>query len=305
VARDYSALYQRRWEEAVESVFVRLAPRIRLRRHCAQVFADSIARADSIHAGRWGISFQNGGVRLNVGPPEALWWDEGFLEMMVHVATARQDGAAGLLRRLPKVSQGRYRSVPSSAYVAVPLDDAAFAIDCFSALARAHHVHVGKACEAGLNGMTRRGHHPGILDAIGRAAGRELPQPEYVPARQSSAARAAADQHYVEGARTEITQSTYERNREARRACLLHYGASCVVCGFTFGEVYGAEVDGLIHVHHIVPFEGREARLTNPITDLRPVCPNCHLVIHSRRPAHSLDDMRALIRSNHHNRSRL
>jgi hypothetical protein len=34
----------------------------------------------------------------------------------------------------------------------------------------------------------------------------------------------------------------------------------------------------------------------DPIADLRPVCPNCHAVLHTRIPAYSIQEVRALIR---------
>jgi len=44
---------------------------------------------------------------------------------------------------------------------------------------------------------------------------------------------------------------------------------------------YGGIADGYIHVHHIVPIAsvGKQYKL-NPLTDLVPVCPNCHAMLH-------------------------
>jgi predicted HNH restriction endonuclease len=77
--------------------------------------------------------------------------------------------------------------------------------------------------------------------------------------------------------------NAYERNQEARRRCIERYGARCVVCGLDFGEVYGEVAEGLIHVHHLKPIsEVGEGYVVDPVEDLRPVCPNCHAVIHLR-----------------------
>jgi 5-methylcytosine-specific restriction protein A len=53
---------------------------------------------------------------------------------------------------------------------------------------------------------------------------------------------------------------------------------------------------GFIHVHHLTPLStiGKEYRV-DPIKDLRPICPNCHAVIHSRRPAMSIEEAKQLI----------
>ena len=88
----------------------------------------------------------------------------------------------------------------------------------------------------------------------------------------------------IEGALSEIQVNAYGRNHQAREVCIRHHGAVCVACDFNFGETYGAIAQGLIHVHHIVPLSeiGREYVL-NPITDLIPLCPNCHAAVHRRR----------------------
>jgi predicted HNH restriction endonuclease len=78
--------------------------------------------------------------------------------------------------------------------------------------------------------------------------------------------------------------STYERNPQARQECLKRYGTDCYVCGFNFGRVYGSIGEGFIHVHHLTPFAGSAGRRTNPSEDLRPVCPNCHSMLHREDP---------------------
>ena len=52
----------------------------------------------------------------------------------------------------------------------------------------------------------------------------------------------------------------------------------------SFGRIYGEEFNGKIEVHHIKPLnEIGEEYVVNPITDLIPVCPNCHMVLHSKK----------------------
>lgn len=86
---------------------------------------------------------------------------------------------------------------------------------------------------------------------------------------------------YYEGATKTISVNAYERNPEARRKCIEHYGYDCFVCGFNFEKVYGEIGKGYIHVHHLKPLsEIKEGYLVDPIKDLRPVCPNCHALLH-------------------------
>ena len=97
---------------------------------------------------------------------------------------------------------------------------------------------------------------------------------------------------YREGAVQQVVVNAYERSDTAKRDCVRHYGATCFICGFDFGRTYGPVVEGLIHVHHLKPLSEIGAEyVVDPIADLRPVCPNCHAVLHSRKPAYSVEDV--------------
>jgi hypothetical protein len=100
---------------------------------------------------------------------------------------------------------------------------------------------------------------------------------------------------FPEGAVRVITVNAYERNPEARRICLQHYGMQCAVCGMTFAERYGSVADGFIHVHHLrlLSSVGPDDQV-DPVVDLRPVCPNCHAVIHLRTPPYSIEEVREM-----------
>ena len=91
------------------------------------------------------------------------------------------------------------------------------------------------------------------------------------------------DAIYIEGALKQIQLNKYERNRDARKRCIAIHGTSCAICGFDFSDVYGDEFAGKIEVHHIVPLaEIKEDYVVDPVKDLIPVCPNCHMVLHSK-----------------------
>lgn len=88
---------------------------------------------------------------------------------------------------------------------------------------------------------------------------------------------------FLEGSKKIIIVNSYERDYKARKKCIEHYGAICYACGFDFGKIYGGEYSGKINVHHVIPLsEIGECYKCNPIKDLRPVCPNCHLVLHTK-----------------------
>ena len=102
----------------------------------------------------------------------------------------------------------------------------------------------------------------------------------------------------MEGAAYSVVSTKYERNTEARNACLAHYGLNCCVCNFSFAKTYGDAAPRYIHVHHLKPIATiGESYEINPIKDLRPVCANCHAVIHLRQPPHSIEEMQAIFRN--------
>lgn len=96
-----------------------------------------------------------------------------------------------------------------------------------------------------------------------------------------------------EGAKLSVTINAYERNAKARKACIAHHGLTCSVCGFNFEEVFGGLGKGFIHVHHTIPIGSiGEAYKVNPISDLVPVCPNCHAMIHRTEPPLAIEQLR-------------
>lgn len=103
----------------------------------------------------------------------------------------------------------------------------------------------------------------------------------------------------IEGAKKSITVNAYERDRDARKRCIEHWGLACVVCGFDFERQYGDIGVGFIHVHHLKPLAeiGQEYTL-DPVADLRPVCPNCHAMLHRGDDVLSVDTLRARMRAN-------
>ncbi|MEI8203060.1 MAG: HNH endonuclease [Bacteroidota bacterium] len=103
---------------------------------------------------------------------------------------------------------------------------------------------------------------------------------------------------FMEGKSKEVTQTRYERNPQARKTCLRHHGYSCQICEFNFGKTFGEIGNGFIHVHHInaIAGIGKEYEI-DPKNDLIPVCPNCHAMIHSKRPAFTIDEIKERIKT--------
>jgi 5-methylcytosine-specific restriction protein A len=100
-----------------------------------------------------------------------------------------------------------------------------------------------------------------------------------------------------EGAVRRVTVNAYERNPEARRKCIQHYGVTCQICSFNFKKVYGEAGKNFIHVHHLKQISKiGETYQIDPIQDLRPVCPNCHAIIHKRKPSYTIEEVKSFLK---------
>lgn len=100
-----------------------------------------------------------------------------------------------------------------------------------------------------------------------------------------------------EGVVRQVRVNAYERSRVAREKCIEHYVAKCVICSFDFGTVYGSLAEGFIHVHHLKPLSEIGSRYeVDPVSDLRPVCPNCHAVVHMGGATCTIEEVARLLR---------
>jgi hypothetical protein len=102
---------------------------------------------------------------------------------------------------------------------------------------------------------------------------------------------------YLEGSVMRVALNRYERNPKARAACIAHHGSSCVVCKFDFAKAFGPEARGYIHVHHLREISKlRGPYKVDPVADLRPVCPNCHAMLHLSGSMLTPDQLRSRLR---------
>jgi 5-methylcytosine-specific restriction protein A len=181
-------------------------------------------------------------------------------------------------------------------------------MDAYRSLAPAHRAIIQRAAHLRRHGSTVRSHSGDLLTFVGSEAGRQLEQPAYFGDAASDATlidifvspdEVSTPDPLFEGAVRRVTVNAYERSPEARRKCIEQYGTKCFICRFDFGEVYGEVARGYIHVHHLKPLSEIGAEYTVDATaDLRPVCPNCHAVLHRREPPHTIEEVRALLKHN-------
>lgn len=100
----------------------------------------------------------------------------------------------------------------------------------------------------------------------------------------------------VEGGQSRTAYNRYERSSANRAICLSVNGSVCVACGEDPGVKYKMDGKRIIHVHHITPVSQMGGpRPVNPVTELVPLCPNCHNVAHKRNPPYTPEEILSLI----------
>jgi 5-methylcytosine-specific restriction protein A len=100
----------------------------------------------------------------------------------------------------------------------------------------------------------------------------------------------------MENTITRALVTRHERNKKARKKCIEHYGCSCNVCGKSLSEIYGDVAKDYIHIHHIREISLiKEKYEIDPVKDLRPLCPNCHSIVHLKSPPYELDEVKRML----------
>lgn len=107
---------------------------------------------------------------------------------------------------------------------------------------------------------------------------------------------------FYEGEQVETNIKAYMRNRQARMRCLEIHGYKCRICGLSFEETYGEIGKSYIQVHHLRPLaEGKKPTCVDPAIDLKPVCANCHAMLHRRTPPLGISELIEKMKKSHEN----
>ena len=61
-------------------------------------------------------------------------------------------------------------------------------------------------------------------------------------------------------------------------------------------KTYGEIGKNFIHIHHLVKISDiKEEYMIDPIEDLRPVCPNCHAMLHKKEPPFTIEELKGML----------
>ena len=100
-------------------------------------------------------------------------------------------------------------------------------------------------------------------------------------------------QSFDEGFRTEIVKEIATRDKRIIDLAKNKYGTKCSVCNFDFGKMYGSHGDGFIEIHHLYLIA--KGKRKTKIENLRPVCANCHRMLHRGVALLSIDELKEII----------
>jgi 5-methylcytosine-specific restriction protein A len=263
---------------------------------CARVLAASILVAHEAADASWEVSMFAHAIRLNVGQVEALTLTADGARFLFCDPLSSRDALPG---EIEIDSDPYYPAVPVSSGVCTIASEDLPSLP--AAVREAHNAYIRAAASFKRGSPFRKSFSPAVLEYLEEALGESLPRPSYfsqeaTPRLEPLPEELDDSMALWEGARYSVTVNAYERNPVSRCRCIAHYGPTCVVCGFNFGAVYGPLAVGFIHVHHIKPLSeiGKKYKV-DPVADLRPVCPNCHGVVHLGGGCRSIEEVRQLL----------
>lgn len=113
--------------------------------------------------------------------------------------------------------------------------------------------------------------------------------------REETAKRVRSQEKFEEGFEREIKSNRRERSQSLVRAAKEHYGSICTACGFSFLTAYGAHGDGFIEIHHVQPVAKMKPNQPTRLSDVVPVCSNCHRMLHRGRMVLSVKSLKKLV----------
>lgn len=293
----------------VQRLVESLIPDEKFRQICLSVFADSIARLHAHGTDVWGAYCASKCVRLLGGSHIVLTIENQCLWLCLDSVSLTssqkvfQDVDTNESWRWDAADYPQYRKVQSKNGYYVPSPNNRQDWQMLKPLYFAFLDNVAQKYEW-LNIKSQKKHNPTLIAYLRDVLSRDIPEPRYGPHSRKKEnpstiyipEEVSGATKLYEGSKIQITVNAYERNPIARQMCINHFGTKCFVCGFDFAEKYGEIAKGIIHVHHLTRLADiSEAYEVDPIEDLRPVCPNCHAVIHKRDPPYSIDELRGFI----------
>lgn len=106
----------------------------------------------------------------------------------------------------------------------------------------------------------------------------------------------STQQIYDEGFRKQISHEITIRNNKLIQDAKKEYGTTCYACGFNFKDKYGEHGNDFIEIHHLILISSGQRDST--IEDVRPVCSNCHRILHRGSKLLTIEELKQIIEEN-------
>ncbi len=289
----------------IRQLLEKLYPERTLRLRCLSLFAESIKHAHSHAPDNWVVVVPSNQsrIRLTVGHLVPFTLERGKVWMALDLEALEELPQAMMLLNEAQGWQwqtglySEYKPVPSrNGYYFPDADPSEKLFPTVWELNCAYVKRIG-ILKYKLHPQSRRAYQPAILEFLRQELKCSLLEPGTQPQIDIELPEEVSENEvFPEGTRKQISVNAYERNPTARRKCLEYYGTCCAVCTQDMSEIYGPAAAGLIHVHHLKPLSKvREGYCVDPIDDLRPVCPNCHAVIHRRKRPYTIEEVKKFL----------
>jgi predicted HNH restriction endonuclease len=137
---------------------------------------------------------------------------------------------------------------------------------------------------------------PSLTAAFSELANGIVSSDPFAPAERTMEAAL----EFAEGERSQRERSFFKRNPALRGAAIRKHGLKCIGCEFIFGEKYGALGEGYIEIHHLNALAERAdlaagKPMMTTLDEVVPLCANCHRIVHRRRPALLIEELKSAI----------
>jgi 5-methylcytosine-specific restriction protein A len=281
-------------EQYAKNIFEKLFPNESERKICAKLLSDCVVLADSYGSSCWALTLFSNKIRLSVGQSEVILFQKNKLFLVI--TDPGNFNLDKLEHQLFIQPVGiKYKSVPINQILCnIPSE---YIEEIYPQIVLYHKKYICLAAKHRKVTTWKSSFSIGIILYLNDLLKISLPIPAYMEDRCQTLYPDQLDDEIPlnEGRVTKVLVNSYERNPEARRICIEHFGVKCSVCGMNFEETYGPIGKNFIHVHHIIPLSEISAEyVVDPIKDLIPVCPNCHAMLHQRKPPYSIKEMKKM-----------
>lgn len=280
---------------------------------CLTIFWESVIIANSFGCNKWGVYFNKDEhkLRLLVGSLIVLTVQGGRIWMTLDKEETQAD--KDIVSTLNSSDYWAWDTDDYPEYKAVPSRNGYYtpcveSQDIWILIKRllSHVIKRSAQKYSQLQVNSQGKHDPEILIFLRKSLNKYVPDPDYQSVNTQMLSKSsdlveevdvAEAEVFFEGAIRKITVNSYERDHRARKESINHYGLNCYICKFNFEEKYGYAGKGFVHVHHETPLATiGKAYKVDPVEDLKPLCANCHAIIHSRKPAYTVEEVRKMIR---------